>query len=474
MDNLAAAFDEVVRRHPDRVAIVGGDGQSTTFAALKARSDAFARTCCRSGLGSGQRVLIAMPIGPDLYAALCGLWRVGATAVFPEPVMGLTGLRHAARVTRPSAFAAAGWYRLLGWTVPELLRLPILTPGGGGGRDMQTPSGLAGTDALISFTTGTTGTPKAIARSHEFMMAQYNALRPILQSPQPERDLVGFPVMVLINLAEGRTSVLPNWRMRQLESVSGRRVAEWVQSNDVSRALLPPVLCEALRRHGGSDPLTTVFTGGGPVFPDVVDGLLAEGLRVVSVYGSTEAEPIASLDANDVSAADRDAMRGGAGLLAGYPVDDIAMRIQGDEIVVAGPHVNRGYLDPARNHETKIVEDGVTWHRTGDVGTRDGKGRLWLLGRTFDRLDGHGGPSFPFPIETAARFWPGVAAAALVAGDRGPILAICGDRDDLDLWQAEAERLGIDNVQAIEDFPVDRRHGSRVDRKKLVGMLRQR
>jgi acyl-CoA synthetase (AMP-forming)/AMP-acid ligase II len=55
--------------------------------------------------------------------------------------------------------------------------------------------------ALISFTSGTTGAPKAIPRSHAFLMAQHRAVAPLLDSTVEERDLVAFPVFVLVNLA---------------------------------------------------------------------------------------------------------------------------------------------------------------------------------------------------------------------------------------------------------------------------------
>jgi acyl-coenzyme A synthetase/AMP-(fatty) acid ligase len=83
---------------------------------------------------------------------------------------------------------------------------PIAKPGPA--LDLPLPD--AGDLALISFTSGTSGAPKAIPRSHGFLAAQHRAIAPMLDSSAAEVDLVAFPVFVLINIASGRTSVLPN------------------------------------------------------------------------------------------------------------------------------------------------------------------------------------------------------------------------------------------------------------------------
>jgi long-subunit acyl-CoA synthetase (AMP-forming) len=156
--------------------------------------------------------------------------------------------------------------------------------------------------ALISFTSGTSGAPKAIPRSHGFLSAQHRAVAPLLHSPEPERDLVAFPVFVLINIAEGRTSVLPNWRMSRLADLAPATLRNLIADQRITRALLPPSLCEKLAALPAPGTLHTVFTGGGPVFPDTVARLRASGSgpKMTCVYGSTEAEPIAHLDTGEI------------------------------------------------------------------------------------------------------------------------------------------------------------------------------
>jgi acyl-CoA synthetase (AMP-forming)/AMP-acid ligase II len=220
---------------------------------------------------------------------------------------------------------------------------------------------------------------------------------------------------------------------------------------------------------GGLHP-HTIFTGGGPVFPDLLERLSMRLPKtdIVSVYGSTEAEPIAHQRAADISAGQWQAMREGKGLLAGRPIDRIGLRIIDDEIVVTGDHVNKGYLDGRGDAENKLRLDGDIWHRTGDAGRLGEDGSLWLRGR----LSANAGGFYPFELEVAARSWPGVRRAALLPGSEPPILAIEGDEMETGSWQQRSQTLGGVRCVKVDRVPLDRRHASKVDYTKLATVLR--
>ncbi len=150
-------------------------------------------------------------------------------------------------------------------------------------------------------------------------------------------------------------------------------------------------------------------------------------------------------------------------LLAGYPIPEIAINFTDREIEVSGPHVNRGYLDRRDDAATKVARDGQLWHRTGDCGRLDAKGRLWLLGRRAAAAEN----LYPFAIETAALSWPRVRQAALVAETDGARLAIAGSRlDEADLRE-RARELGVGNLIVLQELPTDRRHNSKIDYARL-------
>jgi acyl-coenzyme A synthetase/AMP-(fatty) acid ligase len=471
--NLLHPFFAQAAARGARTAIVAADGTRASYVDLMAQSARLAIAWQRKGIGAGDRVLLAMPLGIPLYASLAALWRLGAVVVFPEPALGLNGLRHAVDVTRPKAYLAGGWFRAFRVAWPALWRIPMITPedvaadAAAGGDPLA--SLAADHPALISFTSGSTGKPKTIVRSHGFLAHQNACVAELLKPKrEDEVDLVAFPVFVLANLGLGVTSVLPNWNLRRHHAADAGAIARHAGQHHVTRALIPPSICETLAR-GPALRLDAIFTGGGPVFPDLLERLTARVPQadIVSVYGSTEAEPIAHQHVGDISAEDWRTMKSGGGLLAGAPVPEIQLKILEHEIVVTGDHVNKGYLDRADDRTTKLALDDTIWHRTGDAGRIDGTGRLWLLGR----LDGRATSLFPFAVEAAARFWPNVRQAALVAIDDKAILAIAGAPESRDLWQREADRIGALRVVAVKSIPLDRRHQSKIDYASLRKLL---
>ncbi len=470
--NLITGFLETATRNGRRTAIVDGAGQAISFDDLARRSAALAVHWQGAGIGAGDRVLVAMPVGLDLYAAIAGLWRIGATIVFPEPAMGLAGVRHAVRIAKPTACLTTGIYRLLRLLVPDLwhirnhLRLARE-------ETRSDPVAEVAPDhpALISFTSGSTGRPKGIVRSHGFLAAQNRCVGQLI-APQQERetDLVAFPVFVIANLGQGVTSVLPNWRLSRHDKARFADIVRHCRNHGVTRALVPPSICEILSTGSGGPALDTIFTGGGPVFPDLLERLHAKMPKtsLVAVYGSTEAEPIAHLDIREISERQWQAMKEGNGLLAGRPVSDVDLQIVDEEILVTGEHVNKGYLDGHGDAGNKVMIDGRIWHRTGDAGRLDDDGALWLKGRHSAKA----GAFYPFELEAAARFWPGVKNAALVPATDPPLLAVEGDQEHEDMWNERARLMGDVAVRRVRKIPLDRRHRSKIDYtvlQRLVG-----
>jgi olefin beta-lactone synthetase len=471
--SLKPFFDHAAA-HPDRVALIERAGNAVSYGALEQRSARLAAALRRAGIGKDARVLVALWPGSDLYAALIALWRLGAVAVFPEPAMGLAGLRHAAAAARPAALLAPHWLGALCRLLPETRNIAIrLTASNPGDAALSATVALKEDDAaLISFTSGSTGKPKGIVRTHGLLLAQHCALAPLLApAEQNEIDLVAFPAFVLSALCHGVTAALPRWNLRRHDRAEGQAVRCQICDQRVTRALLPPVVAAALAECAPPASLRRVLSGGGPVYPDMARRFLANaphcGLTVV--YGSTEAEPISHIAmtlSDDALWAD---IAGGGGLPVGVPVPETKVRIAGSEILVAGPHVVKGYLDPARDGETKIRDGDVLWHRTGDAGRFDAKGGLWLLGR----MQSLAGGLYPFAAESAARLWPGVRAAAFASARGKALLFVAGDRTRLGEWRKRAAKLGEIETVAVASIPMDKRHRSKPDLNALLAAWRR-
>jgi acyl-coenzyme A synthetase/AMP-(fatty) acid ligase len=469
--NLVEAFLAHAEARPEAPALVAPGGRTTTYAELAHASARCARSYQRAGIRPGDVILVARGVSPALYASLLGLFRLGAVACFPEPAAGLVGVAAAVEAAKPKAIIAGALGRALRPFLPALSRLPLLSEDGevrpGGGPLVSTPPDAP---ALLTFTSGSTGRPKGIVRSTGFLQLQHALIEETRRTTPDDVDLISLPVFILSNLAAGAASVIPAGNLRRPANLDGPRLRRQMARHGVTRVIAPPAVCARLVEASPPLPsLSAVFTGGGPVFPNLLHAVrdAAPKARILAVYGSTEAEPIAHVAYADIGPSDWTAMAEGAGLLAGRPVPQIQVLIEDAEIQVAGPHVNVGYFDPSQDSATKVRRGDTVWHRTGDAGRLDDAGRLWLLGRR----EAQAGALFPFAVETAALSWPGVRQAALVPGPTLARLALAGDRLDMADLARRAKALGPVEPVRVAAIPLDRRHNSKVDYVRLRRLL---
>jgi acyl-CoA synthetase (AMP-forming)/AMP-acid ligase II len=504
--NIAGILRDQARAIGDRPAIVERGG-AITFAELEAASASAAAALFEAGLRPGMRALVVSPMSIALYATVIALFRLRVTAIFLDPSADHTRLDDCVCRVRPDALAAVPRAHFLRLKSPAIRAIAIKIAIGGwfpGARsiDPYPDSTVAmpvepcddDAPAIMTFTSGSTGRPKAAVRSHGFLIAQHRALVDSFALEPGEVDLTTLPVVLLANLASGVTSLIPDTDLRAPGSIDAGTVLDQIQTRRPTRTAASPAFLlrlahEAARRRERLDSFRRIFTGGAPVFPRTLDALatVAPDASIVAVYGSTEAEPIAAIDRRAITMADRASMRSGAGLLAGAPVSSIALRIEPDrdgspagDIVVSGDHVLRGYLDGTGDEETKIREGDRVWHRTGDAGYLDRRGRLWLLGRCAERVSDDRGVLYPFAVEAAASDISGIERSAFVRHRGRRLLVVEPDRErrspgeTRSLRESLLTRLAwahLENVTIVERIPVDKRHNAKVDYPALREML---
>jgi O-succinylbenzoic acid--CoA ligase len=156
--------------------------------------------------------------------------------------------------------------------------------------------------------------------------------------------------------------------------------------------------------------LRCVLLGGGPAPLALLQACRARGVPVVQTYGLTEA----ASQVTTIAPADAERKLGSAGkpllgteiALSGpngpVPADAVG------EILVRGPTVSPGYLDPADNVRRK---DG--WLRTGDLGRLDSEGFLYVMGRHDDMIITGGENVYPAEVEAVLQGHPAVAEACV-------------------------------------------------------------
>jgi acyl-CoA synthetase (AMP-forming)/AMP-acid ligase II len=490
----------------------GGGRRALTFSELHRASARTATLLSCAGLRPGDGVLLLQPMSIELYIALLAVLRLGLVALVPDASAGLAGLNRCCAAWPPRAFiggARMHALRLLspglrsipipvviGWPIPGAIRW---NPAAGGAEQTSIHDCPLEAPALVTFTSGSTGFPKALVRSHGLLLSQLRALQGCLEPGPGETELTTLPMFVLANLASGITSLLPAVSLRRPGASDVAPLGAQIASEQPCRLLASPALLERLADHSLKQGIRwtsarRIGCGGGPVLPRLIEKLhrLAPSAEIHLVYGSSEAEPIAHLRAADLSAEDWAAARNGRGLPAGRAVPGIRVRILRDrwgtaigpqgssdfeaaslppgrvgEIVVSGPHVVPGYLRGIGNQETKISVEGVIWHRTGDAGYLDHRGRLWLLGPCGARIEDTRGTLYPLGAEVVASECPGIRRSALVGAGGKRILAVeAGDRigrEDLRQLPGRLAWACLDEVRLLRRLPVDARHNAKAD-----------
>ncbi|OGW39741.1 MAG: AMP-dependent synthetase [Nitrospirae bacterium GWC2_56_14] len=517
--NIAGILQRQAHKRPDAQAIIdvhGGRERVTTFAGLETASARGAALLREAGLVSGDTVLVFQPMSAELYIALMALFRLGITAMFLDPSAGREHIERCCAIRQPAALIAPPKAHLLRLISPALRRIPChicfsrFMPGctsWSRSERIKPHQPIApctnDTPALITFTSGSTGQPKAAVRSHGFLLEQHRVLERTIHLTTGALDLTTLPVFVLANLASGVTSLIPDADLRCPGGIEAAPILRQIERHCPASVAASPAfmerICVACESADRTVPgFRYVFTGGAPVFPDHLDRLAATfpDAEIVAVYGSTESEPIAHISRRAVSNDDLSAMKAGGGLLAGEPVPEITVRViahcwgtplgslsesgfsgmclptdTAGEIVVTGGHVLKGYLHGTGDEETKFRVNETVWHRTGDSGYFDDAGRLWLLGRSAAVINDERGHLYPFAVECAARQFSGISRAALVNRQGQRILFVQSEKGahiDTTAVRNALAWARLDTVRELDEIPLDKRHNAKIDYGRLA------
>jgi acyl-CoA synthetase (AMP-forming)/AMP-acid ligase II len=481
-----------VRSFPERAALIIAGPDSDTVVSYAQLGELISETAAgldRAGVHVGSRVLIMAAPSLRFYALALGVLASARVLVVVDGRMQRRRVVHALRAASPDVVVAAPsvmrWWPL----VAPLRRARRFTIDGAvlgaesvdalfersGAATFASPSPDA--DAILAFSSGTTGDAKRIARSHTVLLAQHRALAAAFPPPSDDVNLAGFPMAVLHNLCCGTTTVLPDMTLRAEMARATETAVRVIERCGVTSISAAPAFARALSRWAISngrviDQVGHVVVGGGPVSRTLCAEVTAAfpNARASIVYGATEAEPIATVNMRELLVSE------GEGFLVGRLVPDVEMVLDrgrgrwrgAGEVLVRGAHVVR----------PENATNG--WHRTGDLARVDAHGRLWLLGRVSDAVLHRERLVLSGIVEASALRVLGVDAAGFVAHRRAPegelavtiakraSRAIVATR----VHAALAELgLGTIRVRVVDRIPMDARHESKVARAELARML---
>jgi long-chain acyl-CoA synthetase len=429
--NLAHLIDH----HPaEQVAIVDGTAQ-LTYGDLRDRVGRLRGGLHELGVTAGDRVALVSGNSArfvEVYLAALG---IGAAVVpmnpqspAPELQRELESVRPIAAFVEPQADAA--WRQI---EAPALVPVRHVIAIERAGVDVAIPferlldAGpvpIVEVDtndvAVLMFTSGTAGAPRAAMLSHGNLLANLEQGRSatariraddIVYAVLPMFHIFGLNVVVGLTLANGATlcvarrfdtaTALAALRDHRVTVVAGAPTM-WV---DLSNA-------DASARDFASVRLA--LTGAAKMPEDATRRLQERfGIDVAEGYGLTEASPVVT------SSAGLPLKIGSVGkVLEGMSVrlvdddgDDVLMGDAG-EILVKGPNVFLGYLDDPTQTAAVLSDDG--WLRTGDVAVTDEDGYLYLVDRAKDLIIVSGFNVYPIEVEDVIASHPAVAEVGVV------------------------------------------------------------
>ena len=429
--NLANIIDG----HPaDHVALISR-GRQTTYGALREQVAVFRSGLAGLGVHEGDRVALLIGNNRHFVVSYLAVIGLGAVAVPLNPTSPaaeiereLVAVSAVAVVVGPSAVPS--WKHVDMGVVPSVQHV-ILAEGELTGtvpmdtlaHDAPAPVADLAPDALavLIFTSGTAGSPRAAMLSHSNLLANISQASTagsaimatdVVYGVLPMFHIFGLNVVLGISLSAGATVVL-------------------VQRFDPSTAL------ETIReRHvtvvPGAPPLWVAFAGfddaprdafasvrhastGAAKMPEEAIRRLRDrfGLELSEGYGLTEASPV-------VTSSRGMEVRVGS---VGRVLDGIQVRLVDDngedvldgdagEIWVHGPNVFQGYLDDAETTARVLTADG--WLRTGDIAVTDADGYLYLIDRAKDLIIVSGFNVYPKEVEDVLMEYPGVVEVGVI------------------------------------------------------------
>lgn len=283
--------------------------------------------------------------------------------------------------------------------------------------------------AVLLFTSGTTGEPKAAVLRHENLTSYVISTVEFLGASPDEASLVSVPAYHIAAISAILTGLYGGRRIVYLPMFEPRAWVQSAISSEVTHAMIVPTMLqrilETMAEIGTALPaLRSLSYGGGRMPGPVIEQAMAAlpNVDFVNAYGLTEtSSTIALLSAEDhrvaFAATDPEIRRRFGSV--GRPLPEVEIEIRGDdgttvlpplgkgEIYVRGPQVAGEYLG-------RSMLDSEGWFATKDAGWMDEDGFLFVEGRLDDVIVRGGENISPGEVEDCLRTHPSVEDVAVI------------------------------------------------------------
>ncbi|MBI5556833.1 MAG: AMP-binding protein [Deltaproteobacteria bacterium] len=527
--NIARTLADVALKSPERTGLIVPSGkgfQRFTFGELFANSSRFANALTARGVKRGDRVMLMVKPSMEFVCLTFALFQLGGVVILIDPGMGYKNLLRCIGTVKPVVFAGIAKAHLFKSIFPRFFKtihtsfrvgdtpwpfavsLPRLAEKASASFDMVD----AARDELaaVIFTTGSTGPPKGVQYTHGIFHAQLQYIRNYYRITSYDRDQPAFPLFALFSTALGACAVIPDMDPSRPARVDPQKFVQTIRDHDVTYSFGSPAIWNVVSRycleHEIKLGVKKILMAGAPVSGELVERvkkIMAPGGELYTPYGATECLPVASISGTEILAETWPLTRMGKGVCVGPPLPGIDIRIMrategpvasrrdvsllaGDEIgeiIVKGDVVTISYDHNDRENSLAKIADGEGfWHRMGDMGYLDEKGRLWFCGRKAHRVRTGRETLYSVCCEAIFNEHPDVFRSALVgigeAGSQAPVLIVEPNKqvEDEEVFFAELAQLArqnsltenISHFLIHPSFPVDIRHNAKIFREELA------
>ena len=421
-----------VSHDPAHVALISR-GRPTTYGELNHQIDTFRGSLQGLGVQRGDRVALMAGNGRHFVVAYYAVVGLGAVAVPLNPLAPAVELQRelnevAARVAVVGPSAQTAWSAVDRSSVPSVEH--VIDPARFDDMLAGNPPAPPVCDvdeedlAVLMFTSGTAGAPKAamlthgnlLANIHQVQHAMPLAANDVVLGILPLFHIFGLNVVLGCAMGSGATVVL-------VERFDPQSALETIRDRRITVMAGAPAMWGAMAQMPGVDrdsmsSLRLAVTGAAKMPEDVAVAFEERcGVALIEGYGLTEASPVVTTavtqDEHLVSP------RGSIGeVLQGVELrlvdddgDDAEIGDAG-EIWVRGPNVFAGYWHDDEATARVITPDG--WLRTGDIAVSDDEGNLFIVDRAKDLIIVSGFNVYPAEVEAVLADHPAVQQCAVV------------------------------------------------------------
>lgn len=507
MNNIVSLLTDHASRQGDTIAIIQGK-RKLRYRQLLSMVTIAAQKLQHKGIGKNDRVLMFIPMSIELFVFMLAVWYRGASAVFIDAWASMARIEQALSIVPCKAFIGSPKAHLLRLFSKAIRKITIhILADYSFSKDYSLhtiePVETESDDtALVTFTTGSTGLPKAANRTHGFLLRQHQVLKNHIHPQEGDIECICLPVFVLNCLASGTTVFIPPINPARPHRINPGGIVKLLKKHACTTIIASPVFFEIVADYCIAKKIVpdikNAFLGGAPVFVSSAKKIIKgfKNTLVEIVYGSTEAEPIAYIKAEDLCVHENK-KESRVGLLVGKPSSDINVRIinfingpvgkisedvfktltrntnETGEITVCGDHVLKEYLNcPDAQRENKFTVGNSIWHRTGDAGYIDSDGNLYLMGRVKNRIISNGKVVFQLAAELALSECEQIRIGTIIGIDNKVFCvvelhpnAVITNNEILNI----VKQFDIDSEEFIirTQIPRDPRHHSKIDYDRL-------